>query len=384
MNEKQIKEIIHNNPDWNFFAVVLTPWQANGVDVCIDYLKKKGVLVKGCVLIKSHQLSGKCIDETFFKTLDNNITVIDIGTFRRSLVSMGTKYLLAFFRALFNKNSSIQTVHVVCFGNVDFAWMDYNKQKRTEFLLGDDGTGGYTTTRRLNYVRNKRTKGTVYALAMDFFMKIRSLMYDKCFYYGLKQGWITDFRLLKYIKGAYWSNDASVNAYKMMVGTRLTSERESHYIDGKIIIAAVSFKENIISDLDEDVNLMDDIVNSLKSLGYGDRIVIKPHPRDMNVNKYDKYECTIMPKDIGSLEDVVGNGSAKPLAVISIFSSTMITMKLLFDVETISLGKVLIKKGVDDTLKLIVENYIKVSENYVYFPNDLQEFEEKMRAISLG
>lgn len=380
MNGNDIKRIVREHPKWNFYAMALTPWHVIGVDICIEHLRRIGVNINGCVFIKTHKQTGKCISEVDFNNNCSGITYIDAGIMNRPIKEQLVGYISAFKDITLGKRGG-KTFYVICFDEVDFLWVDYLSGSNIKFLLCDDGLGGYISFANQRFSQNVNVKGRVFAWLYLLAMKGKETIYNHYFKCFNRIGLIIDRRLLTRRGSSYITNDEIIDEYRLYINHDNKSTEHKGLIEGHIILATDSFIENKMSYGGEDMQMFDCVYDVLCQLEIKDKMIIKPHPRELNVDRYKKYGCRIFDSSVGSIESLVAETHEKPLAVISLYSSAMVSLSVLFNIKTISMGKMLLKTSLNKYLKKDIRQYSRMFRGMVYFPNNQSDLYEIVKSF---
>lgn len=105
------------------------------------------------------------------------------------------------------------------------------------------------------------------------------------------------------------------------------------------------------------------------------KVVLKPHPRENNLEKYEKLGITIL--RCSCMQETLFSQCEKPLCLISPFSTTMINATLLFDIPSIGLTKMIKCPSIQNVLNDFVENY----NDFIFFPATEKELFQKVLSL---
>ena len=122
-----------------------------------------------------------------------------------------------------------------------------------------------------------------------------------------------------------------------------------------------------------DLKLYKDAVKIVKK--YNEKILVKPHPREMNIRKYEDIGCDLIKEMEYSQEVILSNLKEMPLCIISVFSSTLLNATGLFGVPAISLAKLMLRKNISKNMVGVLKKYIRQYDNIILFPDSWEELE---------
>lgn len=105
------------------------------------------------------------------------------------------------------------------------------------------------------------------------------------------------------------------------------------------------------------------------------KVVLKPHPRENALEKYEKLGITIL--RCSCMQEVLFSQCEKPLCLISPFSTTMINATLLFGIPSIGLTKMMKCPSIQNVLNDFVENY----NDFIFFPATEKELFQKVLSL---
>ena len=380
-------DMIKKDNDVNFIGLALTSHQTDGIDASLKYLKQNGVEPKGYILILAHYLTGRGISKNDFLQNSEKIKFIDFRLEFKTCVEntkVKIKNRILAIDYLLKKHDG-KDLYIIA-TNAHYLWLalfTINIPNRNiKFILIDDGTGSY-----LNNYRNQRSiglmsagnnrsffKDTILSLKVifrSFFSKILDSMLAK-------QDRIIDNRL--YTVKNQNSNFVIVNNTSVVKYYKQTYTEKATLIDinvkdaleGCILINTQCLEENQIVSNREDYFLYDTIIRQLKAFHYNN-IVIKMHPRESDIHKYDFFDVTVLPKTAKSQEEILTMLDNKPLCIISIYSSVLLNAYALFDIPVISLAKIFINEFPHHSMNALLHEYIRTFEKQILFPTSVRE-----------
>lgn len=368
-----------NNKACNFIAFAITPLQSHGVDAAIYYLREKGIDPNGYIYILPHVTTGRCLNKDSFVSISQTIKVVNgcnKFSYNRTKKEIFTERvaLLKYF-----SNKERKTIYVIWTEVLPSVLsivlqLGYN----CIFIIIDDGSGSYT---------NSFLNGFQTAILCENHSKIStkiktafrelinrlfiSLMTRKL----KKKGQLTDFCIFVYKKRYFEKNELAVRYYKRALKRQLKMETPIEFkeFSKSILINTQCLFESNMTNGIVDLELYKDAVKIVKK--YNEKILVKPHPREMNIRKYEDIGCDLIKEMEYSQEVILSNLKEMPLCIISVFSSTLLNATGLFGVPAISLAKLMLRKNISKNMVGVLKKYIRQYDNIILFPDSWEELE---------
>lgn len=348
----------------NFLATVITPWQAKGVEVAIEYLKQKSIYPCGYIILLEHHITGKCVTEASFHLNDNFLFIkkdkLNFDESKNLFLA-----LIQRFYEVFRNKSYKEHFYIINSGRIDLKWVRYVHKifhKRAIFILIDDGTGGYTGYKGLS--RQACIYYEIKNLIYKIFISI--LRYQDCY---------IDNRLMKFKRKKLEIDRNLAELYKNSLKTKdcYTSSGEKDILNGCVLINTQCFYDNNMIDSDQDISVLKILDNILKKDYQYKKVVFKTHPREKSLERYNEFEWTHFNDNGRSQEEILANIYNKPSIIIGITSSTLLNLKALFDIPTLSLAYFFLDKNLSNGVRQGVLDYIHLAKDIVLLPKNEEE-----------
>ena len=321
------------NKNINLFAFATSPWHAHGVNACINLLKDKNVNLTGFIFIKRHAENGYVIcKDNFF--VDDNIRVELLDeenlTTKDSLVKMMDSLKYTF--GLKNSSKSGRILYFIESWTVDAAKSAKIIKTDPAILINhivyDEGVATYfplhyKSSSLGEYIRNLFLKKITFGIGYKYISKHRSFLCSKLFLEN---------------KGKLTTNEIIIPYYKNAIKDySLKNVNFIGFLPNTVLICTTAWNRDQITE-DEDVNTIKSIADILITEGYN--VIFKPHPRDNNFEiLYSDYP--VMNNANQSIESLLFNSDVMPVAVISISSTILVTIQLLFGLKCFDISKLL-------------------------------------------
>lgn len=391
MNDAEIIELIRNNPDYNFFAVAVTPWHAHGIDVAIKRLASEGVMLKGIIFAIVHPGSPRCVGESNFVLSGAEIKVVEVDFEQKSWMQKLVFNIRAYMRLRKEKNKTYaHNIYVVRPSYPDFNWINYirsvHKDKGIVFISVDEGCGSYIVGESANWVsammavntrKDKFKKMLMYFISLPRKV-IRDLITNRLISYNAYHEW----NLLKYDKDNHLVTDEK-NApfYKQVLqeqSFQINIETRKLYEGVVLVNTSPSYEEGKIQE-DEDIRTLEVMTEILKDRGVP--IVIKTHPRECAIQRYEHLPCSINTISGVSQETIISKLDVLPKSIVSINSTTLVTLNALYGIPAIGLTKICMAQSKNEVEKKALQNFVNAFCHIVQFPENEEELRECLNSI---
>lgn len=367
---EDLKRIIRKD-NFNFFAVAITPLQAIGIDAAIEYLTDKNINPFGVIYTISHGKTGKHVTKDDFCNLKKGLVCFD-GEVDYSIIAHLKEYLIIRFK----KNNNLNTVYIVCVEVMPYVAYEIEKMGyKCIFILIDDGAGSYfnkfISVLKANYNSFKDQKKLK---RVSLFLKavIKGILLVDYERYLHRQKKCLDFRLFSFHNKTVIRNHLSTKYYYNVLKKQSINKTEDYSIfEESILINTQCFKECNITDGIVDYNVYKQVIDSVKNTKYN--VLLKPHPRELNIDKYKNLECTLINNTKQSQEIILAGLEKRPRCIISVCSSTLLNAAGLFNIPSISLAKIMLKHKINSSFRSTLNSYIKMYKNVLFFPESIDE-----------
>ena len=350
-----------NSDKYNLVASVNTPWQVKGVEAAIRYLSTTEKITP-IIILREHGYTGRCVDKFSFSMEFQKCTFIyvkdwDFGERGESILQQLNKV----YRVLRNRNS--RPLYVLNAGLIDFRWISYLWRlfrKNTKYILLDDGIGGYTGYDSTDPLGNPNSlKGRMYHWCVDVLKKKKLLV---------------DFRILTYGARGLVKNNVAAEYYTKTLKKDLNllamKDLDAQFSDAVVINTQCMAENNMVFH-NEDTILYEKFSNLLKA--YGQKIALKPHPRELNLKKYEAFDWDICRDNTITQEEMFASMTGQPKMVVSIFSSTLVNIQALFGIRTVSLAKLFLKEDLPYETQKAVQDFVNLFSNVMEMPENEEE-----------
>lgn len=381
--EAEIIEKIQTKKEINFFAMSITPWHALGVNANIYLLKQQGIKLNGFIIISEHPVTGKAIGpDNFNILLSDSIEIIEMKNVKDKkdiAEALRIKYI-KYHYFLFGKSKKKSTNDLLYWiaplqpyyeliPKIDCN--DYAKKVVT--ILIDEGLGTYVDNEFICCKWSFREGGILNGLRSVWHMFIR----NKIFLQNLKTSNSLRYeQLFSRSKKGLIPNKKVIEAYRKTIKFGSDHADYKEYEKAAIINSNMLFEIGILKER-IDIKLFHEICDILEQQNIS--VVLKPHPREREVSSYESLNCKLETSRVVAQESIFSNLQCLPYCIIGFDTTTLVSAKLLFNIDSISINKLVDKKYLLDKNRF--NKFNACFSNIVYLPETMNEFLEDFQRI---
>lgn len=393
VTDSDIVELLKRNSKCNFVAHAITPWHANGVEASINYFENDGKKLNGYILICEHPNTGICISEKNFADIGKQISFLNVDFKTKNWFEKSLGFILAIKTVICMqcKKHKKESFYIFNTTYPDFNWINIIRKafpdKKPVFVVIDEGSGSYlfmsvgawvSTHVKGEMIGIKRTLDKTILYILGFCRILPRMFLTEYFF---KTNGYFDNRLLQKSNGGKLIPNKSIAKYYVDVFEKFRNKDKisSQVIyKEKVLLNTQCLSEDGYLEADQDIEVYDTFFKVASKLGI--EVVLKYHPREKKINRYDKYSCTLDYRKSTSQEILVGSND-KPIAAVGIYTSSLVTLKTLYDVPAISLAKLFLNLAISPELKNLLKTFIKIYDGLVIFPENEEELNSVLLSI---
>ncbi len=379
-----------NDESMNFLAYATIPLHAIGISAAINSLQRQGKDLHGYIMILAHPVTGRAVKREDFHFDAPNIQIVD-GEFSYIKPRGLSQKLKDRFSAIYEAGKRRSREIFVAGPDIyafPYTMIDHSKSNSSiTMIMIDDGAGSYESfashyiSTAKFYSKDKKLLKRIIAVLVAV---VNCVLASKLYNRAKSGGALLDYRLFlrsKTSKKQWESNLAICDDYKN-VFSKLGNKNNSLWecLNGCVLINTQPLIECGMIEGDIDLRLYEKVISSLN--GLCDNIVIKPHPREVDIIKYKSIKAEVLDDSSVSQEVMLASLKRQPCCIISLFSSTLLNAKGIFKVPAISLAKIFVKEDISLTLKKQLKNYIKQYEGMFEFPETIEALQQYVQKIS--
>lgn len=403
----------------DFLCFAITPWHALGIDAfLLDLKNKTGKNPSGIIVINSHRQHGYLISEnvfvspqfakvSFYKIEDENLDALRIVQGKFAFVNVLLRLLLVYlFKILFplptKKRKTLfiaSPLHPNIFSIMIFSSVKTSCKFKPVYVAVDEGSGSYPVNklkRILTYIRGRifefqpsggfvRQKVSLaihVANSIFFFLVLSS--FSKTKYFLFKNA-----KMVSLGKPNQNIRKLLLNVLSLKFGNDKLQEQPSYRPkQNSVVIATQPFSEIDPQYAKIETEMVDRLLHICTKSKLN--VIIKPHPREQN-EKYIQYIQLSKYKDFVTIHDknvpleeyfMKEDKDKKILAMVGLITTALITARVLYEIDVISICKLLPNYSGNDYLAKASRDFFQLNHKVIYFPDTWEKLVEKIKAIA--
>lgn len=352
--------------DYDYIVMLLTPWHFFSFAAALDKVQnEKGISLHGVVLLIRNKNGSYALDESYFSDMEAECYYYT--QYRNPMQMLECEMRLTKYCLTYRGENKLTDFYVFSQMSSNFLLMSLcdgiYKDRNVKSIICDEGVGSYLLDQ--NAV-NKNIKNPEGSMLKQIKVNYESLfLFPKVTKKLRKHNGVYDLMLLKEEEGILQRNDDLVGYFKKAI-KRYSDDHSwnlSMISSQYVLINTQPLDSTYCEDEKIIMDMWAGVVEFYKSKGF--EVWVKTHPREKNTDKYKKIGMNIL--ECGdAAQEVLLLKMRKPAYLISIFSTTLITAKLLNDVDGVCLAR-------------IVSGMSGISQ---FFKNELREFEKKFAHLT--
>lgn len=366
INSSALKKRLASDSNINFLAFLVTPWHAHGVNAFMRFKQDQGVRLRGIICIGKNAQAGYLIDDSYL-IHSNEITIVRYDSRENKTIKSSLKNLLDTWRGCYflppvSDKCDIYVLNCVnpYFGMHAFLKLYLKKQPLA--VLIDEGLATYM---RSNFGRLCESLSFKNSILKKSIIVYSSLISSAFLRKMVSYNEIYHFQIFDYGNHELERNDFAIKYYKDVLS--LTKNIDAGYVkdyENAVVINTQAYFEmgQIINDLD--IEIIKLICRECGNLGLN--VLLKPHPRENHLERYDGIDNLVVDSRKGvSQESIIAGLEVKPTLVIGITSTTLVSLKVLFDVNTVSVAPYFLNQRIGPRLRGDCKDFCRTFEKFV-------------------
>lgn len=327
--------------DYNYIALLVTPWHVQSFEAAKLVIERETQkVIQGICLICAHSKTGYCVQDNNFtyKTGDNSNEFF--------YLEREEKYFSFFGKILYCFDIKKEKTPFYVFLPYEPSYIVqaqinyiYNYKRKIVAVIIDEGLAIYFRSKNRWGLEAKRNGATSVQL-LKIYMRDHILIKILNRFLRLNSRLINCNLLMSDAEGNLVASQEMVGHYKQIIKKSVSRLN--------VKIAEVQNKYILINtqplDLngEQEIRLLEKVINVLKEYGY--QVVLKPHPRENDIKKYNTLNISIDHNSRYSQEVILESTNNKPDYIIGYYSTSLITAKLFYDISALSIAPLALKE----------------------------------------
>lgn len=379
LSEIELAKEIGERKEVNLIAFATTPWHALGVNATIHHLKQQNINLCGYIVIMPHQVTGVGLGkENFLIEEFDDIQVVLWGRNNREKENVAEKLWrktkevgseLKYYLSYTKFRTDLRTLYWLVPLKPSFQMIpkmaSFKSNIWTEIILIDEGLGTYLNSDWI-WTKVAFQEGGIVAGIRELF---QNMIINRFYMWRLNVRKQVHYHQL-FVKenGKFVQNLVAVESFRYVAKKQYGRMKHEQYEKAVIINGDLLSEVGIIKS-DADLKVYKEVCNELIEKKIP--IILKPHPRFRHLERYNELRCEIDRNQGVALESILAGVKKKPLCIIGVDSTSLVTANILFGVKAIGISDMFL----DDNLykQKRFTNFKRAFSDVVEFPDTVQK-----------
>lgn len=370
-------ELLGREKKLDFVAFVMTQWHVHSLEAAIMMVEKReNRKLTGVVVIKPHPVSGFVVNNTSFSRMYEYVYFFKDDESVFDIVKSEIKGLVYYLSLKKSNRENFYFFRPTGFRYPILASIDkkIKKERKIVVVRLDEGTGTYLQSReswfRITIAEQNSLLGRIKScikyceescLHEKKIENVNQLL-DACLFKKVNEECVINDGMRKYYLGA-------IEDYAQRAVEDKFDEKSKYVIFDTQMPEALFKSGKKISD-----EIIKRSIGVFKKEGY--RVYIKPHPRENDIKRYEKFDAFLIDRKEISQEAILALTDNKPKFIVGFCSTSLVTANALFGINAISLDDIVIcNNEFQDSCMETVFKFKKVFKKNVRFIINFDELE---------
>lgn len=368
IDESYVTNLIRQDERIDCVAIVVSSWHYLNALATINSLKIRGQIRKAVVLATQHGRSGFIVDNLLW---EQEMDALEKYYFKaKNLPSL--QDVARYLKAKAEENKKFYLLRAVS-PSPELAASLWQAGIRRNFIniVIDEGLGYYLRNTKGWLLEGKKPKQST-----PKFMErvIKEWLYKAYTETTLKhhnQLLYHTFFLKK--RGKLIVNDNCVNCLRTVLEETTTCYPQNDYAlyENKLIICTQVFHDLGQITNNADITVIRKICDEARKNHIG--VIIKPHPRETDIDKYRYPGVEVDEKQSVPLEIILAGTKRKPLAIIGITTTSLVSANILWNIDSFSIIRLVGLKNFAYEVREDIEHFPRCFSNFVALPNSIND-----------
>lgn len=364
--------------DISFIAYAKTPWHAISIDASIKFLRSKGLVNKGMIMVQPHPITGINLTnknflnngyDVYFPPLEKNIGKIEISKLKRiKLICINRfrhiKHLMFILSGNKNKNCN-KPIYVISpvFPNISVGAQITKMGRFVKFVVCDEGAGSY-----MSYETVKKPDWKQLFVGESGILKYYRTVFNHKIIFKFHNV-ISTMTFFKDNEQLIM-NSPVLPFYKDVLLQHVDeNENLKNKFDNAIIVCS-SINENNAIQNDEEIKVWNDICECLHKHGY--KLFLKPHPRDSYYSQFSKqWHCELIDDKSIAIEQICA--TSFPKIIIGHCSTALVNANLFYGIKSICVVNMLNNSNLSNDFVKSAKQFQYLFSNFIEFPSNIDD-----------
>ena len=383
LGNKSLYRLLKSTDEYDFVAFVMTPWHAHAFLAALKNIEDiENRVLKGIVMIQPHETNGWLINEGDFAKNKNSISIYRYYD-EESIIDRLHSEIdgIIYYFGLKKRDKP----HFYFFKPNGFRYpilaslqKSCGKNELVCAVSIDEGVGIYTnfnydtllSSLKTSIIARTSIKSKLFSIFKTFEVHIFK---EKRL---IEKGYYIDCNLLKIRDDKVCEPNGSMPKYfKNVIEDSSKDIVLNHGFDRNyVLINTQPMEEYSYSGEDIQLDILKQCIPIFQEAGYS--VVLKPHPRERDIEKYKHLNILVLEYNSISQESLLCK-IRKPEYIVSCCSTTLVSTHLFWGIKAISLTKLFINNGtILKSYEDIFYRFEVAFQKMLIFPDDFEQLRE--------
>ena len=368
LSQAKLIQKLFRDEDIDYIAFVTSSWHYLSAISTIAWLKKKNQVKKGIILIFEHPTDGQIIEKN----------MLGKNWFEDQEI-----YSFSFTSLASDKEVMQYVLKHVCMGKPfyimrpvmpkwEFSVVLHNcgVRKNIIHIVLEEGMASYMRDWK-GWLFEEKKDNNINTIWKQF----SNRTWKKYLYTAMlkRKNELIENTLFVAKKGKLYPNRRAIMYLKRTIEELKDTYDFSKYksYNGSVIICTQTYGEQNAIFGKEDLRIVRECCRKAQKEGY--RVIIKPHPRERDLRKYEGMGAEIDIFNAVPLEAILAQAEPKPKCVIGITTTTLVSAQLFWKIPAFSIAKLIKRESYSKELIGDIDNYCKTFSGLVKIPMDIKD-----------
>lgn len=367
LSQTKLIQKLWRDKDIDYIAFVTSSWHFLSALSTITWLKKSKQVRKGIILICEHPAEGQIIEVNMLNRMwfeDQEIYTFRFATLSSDREVM--KYIMA-------HDSMGKPFYILrpVMPKLEFSVFLYNcgPRKNIIHVVLEEGMASYMRDWKGWLFEEKWNVGVGNVWKQFSNRTWKKFLYTEAL---KRRGEFIENTLFILKEGKFLPNKRAITHLKRTIEELKDVYDFSKYNNygNSVIICTQPYGEQNYILKEADIKIIRECCRKVIKKGY--RVIIKPHPREKNLVKYDGMGAEIDVENAVPLEAILAQAEPKPKCIIGITTTTLVTAQLFWKIPAFSIARLIEREAYSRELIGDIDNYCKTFSGMIKIPQNIQ------------
>lgn len=368
ISQTELIKKIKREKDIDFLAIVTSSWHYLSALSTIAWLKRKKGVRRGIILVFEHPTDGYVIEPRLVMT--DWFPGLEAYCFKFGALASDAEVR----KYLFHHEKDGKEFYILrpVMPKLEFSVKLYNENARKNVIhiVIEEGMATYMRDWKGWMFEEVTTRDIA-----EVWKKLGERVWKKEIYrrmLAMRGEYLENILFVKRGKNLI-KNKRAISYFKKILEKAADIYDFSAYknYENSVIICTQTYGEQRRILKNDDMEVLKRLCRAMQEKGWN--VIIKPHPREKNIHKYEVMGCEIDRNSGVPLESIFAGLNVKPRCVVGITTTTLVTAKLFWNIPAISIAKLIQTENYTKEIAGEIDSFCKIFGNMLEIPENLKQ-----------